>query len=129
MVEESKAPSTKRAINWGMNKFNKWLDKRAIVIDLKTVGEGRLNEVLRKFYAEVKNEKKGLLTPSALTGIRAAIHRAITVPPYERNVNIITDRVFLPANQMFIARCKLYYKTHNKNLSIKLQSKKRICCF
>ena len=70
MVEESKAQSTKRATSWGMNKFKKWLDKRAIVIDLKTVGEEQFNEVLRKFYAEVKNEKKGLLTPSALTGIR-----------------------------------------------------------
>ena len=114
IVEESKATNTKRVTNWGMNKFLKWINKRSIVVDLKTVPEERLNEIMRKFYAEVKNEKKGALTPSALTGIRAAIHRALTSPPFERSINIINDRAFMTANQMFIARCKLYYKTNNK---------------
>jgi len=44
-------------------------------------GFEKLNEVLRKFYAEVKTEKKGMLTPSALTGIRAALHRGILAAP------------------------------------------------
>ena len=55
-----------------------------------------------------------MLTPSALTGIRAAIHRALTAPPYVRILNIINDRAFMTANQMFTARCKLYYKNNNK---------------
>ena len=49
-----------------------------MAVELKTVPEERLNEILRKLYAEVKNEKTGTLTPTALTGIRAAIHRALT---------------------------------------------------
>jgi len=32
--------------------------------------------ILRKFFAEVKTEKGQALTPSALTGIRVAIHRS-----------------------------------------------------
>ena len=43
--------------------------------DLKTIDKKELNKILRKFYAEVKTEKGQALTPSALTGIRAAIHR------------------------------------------------------
>ena len=48
-----------------------------------------LNKILRKFYAEVKTEKGQALTPSALTGIRAAIHRHLTSAPLSRNVNIL----------------------------------------
>ena len=62
----------------------------------------------------MENAKKCMLTPSALTGIRAAINCALTSPPYERNVNIIAYRPFMTANQMFTARCKLYYKANNK---------------
>ena len=44
-------------------------------MDLKTVSAMDLSEILRKFFDEVKTEKGQALTPSALTGIRAAIHR------------------------------------------------------
>ena len=47
-------------------------------MDLKTVNASDLSEILRKFFAEVKIEKGQALTPSALTGIRAAIHRHLT---------------------------------------------------
>ena len=114
MVEASKPVTTKRSTCWGMNKFIKWMYKRNIVIDLKTVTAEKLNEVLRKFYAEVKSEKSGCLTPSALTGIRAAIQRALKGSPYNRNINIIADREFTRANHMFQARCKLYYKNNNR---------------
>jgi len=112
LVEESKPVNTKKCTNWGMNKFFIWLNKRNILVDLKTVTEEKLSEVLRKFYAEVKTEKKGMLTPSALTGIRAALHRGILAAPYEREFNLITDKSFIQANVMFNARCKLYYKAN-----------------
>ena len=90
------------------------MEKRSISVDLKTVDEIRLNEVLRKFFAEVKSDKKiKPLTPSALTGILAAISRTIKAPPYHRSLNIIADRAFTGANEMFKARCRLYYKANN----------------
>ena len=90
------------------------MEKRHISIDLKTVHETRLNEVLRKFYAEVKAEKKAKsLTPSALTGIRAALNRTIKHAPYNRCIDIIGDRAFIGANEMFKTRCRLYYKANN----------------
>ena len=114
IVEDSKASNTKKCTSWGMKKFVTWLQKRDFQIDFKTVSEERLNELLRKFYAEVKTEKKGMLTPSALTGIRAALHRTFTGSPYNRNFNILNDRTFKTSNDMFTARCKLYYKTNNR---------------
>ena len=78
IVEGVKPESTKKCTAWGINKLFKWAAKRSKNIDLKTISLADLNELLRKFYAEVKSEKKKMLSPSALTGIRAAIHRAIT---------------------------------------------------
>ena len=73
--QKAQAKSTKKATEWGLKKFDKWCEKRAIKVDLKTIDKKELNKILRKFYAEVKTEKGQALTPSALTRIRAAIHR------------------------------------------------------
>ena len=69
--------------------------------------------LLRKFYAEVKSEKGQPLTPSTLTGIRAAIHRQLTSAPISRSMNIMQDSEILLANKMFEAKCKLYTKEMN----------------
>ena len=75
-----------------------------------------LNGILRKCFAEMKtnnNNKKTDLTPGALTGIRAAIHRAITGQPISRSINILKDVEFTQANKMFEVVCKSYYKRGN----------------
>ena len=69
MVERSKPGNTKKSTSWGWTKLKKWMHKQNISnVDMKSVSEIRLNEILRKFYAEVKTEKKGALTPSACNG-------------------------------------------------------------
>ena len=82
-------------------------------MDLKTVSATDLSEILRKFFAEVKTEKGQALTPSALTGIRAAIHRHLTCAPLSRNINILQDSEFMSANKMFEAKAKLFTKENN----------------
>ena len=69
-----------------------------------------LSEILRKFFAEVKTEKGQALTPSVLTGIRAAIHHHLTCAPPSRNTNILQDSEFISANKMFEAKAKLFTK-------------------
>ena len=80
---------------------------------MKTIDKKELNKILRKFYAEIKTEKGQALTPSALTGIRAAIHRHLTSAPLSRNVNILQDSDFMSANKMFEAKAKLFTKEQN----------------
>ena len=70
---------------------------------IKTVSPTDLNEILLKFFAKVK-------TPSALTGIRAAIHRHLTCAPLSRNINILQDSESMSANKMFEAKSKLCYE-------------------
>ena len=52
--QKAQAKNTKRATEWGVKKFEKWCEKRKITVDLKTVSATDLSEILRKFFAEVK---------------------------------------------------------------------------
>ena len=61
----------------------------------------------------MKTEKGQALTPSALTGIRAAIHRHVTCASLSRNINILQDSEFISANKMFEAKAKLFTKEKN----------------
>ena len=115
LEENARPSSTVKSTEYGMKKFSDWLSRRDKCIDFHTVSAEDLNEILRKFYAEVKlSSKGGSMSPSTLTCIRAAIHRHITAAPFYRCLNIIKDREFSPANNMFIARCKLFFKSGNK---------------
>ena len=60
---------TKRATSWGIKKFEKRCDKRKLKVDTNCVTSVELNELLLKFYAEVKSEKGQPLIPSTLTGM------------------------------------------------------------
>ena len=114
IVNGVRPKNTERSTKWGMSKFIEWCDKRTITCDLNTVLPDEFANVLRRFYAELKTIKRELYSPSALTGIRSAIQRAISSPPYNRNFNIIADREFTVANKMFVAMCKMYTQEGNR---------------
>ena len=108
-----KAKNTKRTTECEVKKFEKWCEKRKITVHLKTVSPTDLGEFLRTFFAEVKIEKGQALTPSALTGVRAAIHRHLTCAPLSRNISILQDSKLMSANKMFEAKAKLFTKENN----------------
>ena len=114
-LEVSTQPeATKKITKWGVKTFSSWCEKRKISVDFGTVSVSSLAETLRKFYAEVKKQgTKDLLSPSAMVGVRAALHRTITTPPYSRNINIIRDLEFTRANQMFVSVTKKYQQEGN----------------
>ena len=112
MEISARPQSTANATKYGVKKFNDWLHKRHLECDFHSITSADLNNLLRRFYAEVKHAQRAKgksLTPSSLTGLRAALHRCITGAPYLRNFNIIKDSEFQPANKMFSTRCSLYY--------------------
>ena len=117
MEVPNKAPnpdSTDRNTIYGVKKFNEWLAKSGRQCDFATVSMEDLNAVLLKYYEGVGSSKPGKpLTPSTLTCLRAALHRHLTAAPFNRPFNIINDSAFQAANNMFIVRCKLYFKDGN----------------
>ena len=108
LVDETIPESTKRSTVWGTNVFKKWQTKRQLNIDFSTISAEELAGHLKKFYAELKKSNGDLYTPSALVGIRAAIHRALVNPPYMRNINILDGVEFIAANRVFLAKTKIY---------------------
>ena len=111
--QKAQAKNTKKATEWGVRKFKKWCKKRKISVDLKTVSPTDLSEILRTFYTDVKTEKDQALTPSALTGIRAAIHHHLTCAPLSRNINILQDSEFMSANKIFEEKANLFTEENN----------------
>ena len=95
--------------------------------NLKKVSPTALSKILRKFFAEGKTDKGQALTPSALTGIRAAIHHHLICAPLSRNNNILQDSEFMSANQMFEAKAKLFTKENNANQNTNRLFSKETC--
>ena len=113
-IEQSVKPeNTKKSTSWGVSVFGQWCYKRNLNIDLSTVVPEVLSDTLRRFFAEVKTKKGLPMTPSSLTCLRASLHRHLTQPPLNRRINIISDPLFITANNMFDSKQKLYRKTHN----------------
>ena len=76
LESRARAENRKRVTAWGPTNFEKWRDKRKIEVDLKIIIFSTLNEFVRN-YAKVKTENRKQLSPCALTGIRAALHRSL----------------------------------------------------
>ena len=62
--------------------------------------------LLRELYGSVRNKKGELYGKSSLINLRAALHRHITSPPYNRKFNILRDVEFQSANQVFMGVLK-----------------------
>ena len=66
-----------------------------------------LSQVLRRFYGEINNKNGNPYSKSALIGIRAGLNRHLQGPPTNRAINIVTDKLFLPANKVFTGRLRI----------------------
>ena len=103
IVDDVQPQSTERFTKWGVKILEAWLANRAIMCDFHSVSAEKLNTVLRwlyHVYGKLKKCQGDLFTSSALAGIRAAIHRYITSPPFNRSIDIIQDKEFMAANRM-----------------------------
>ena len=60
--------------------------EKGIICDCKNTTAEKLNDLLRKYYAEVKSKSKNCasLAPNTLTCLYNVIHRHITSAPFSR---------------------------------------------
>ena len=123
MEESAKADNTKRATKWGLNRFEEWKAKITIFFYWKTVSLKELNDILRKFYAEVKTKQGRTLSPSALTGIRASVHRFITSPPSNRAIDILKIPILFQPTTCFKLNASYITILDTLNQHTKMQSK------
>ena len=113
LVTNAVPASTYKSTKWGATVFMEWCLKRDVSVNMNNITSMELNDILRWFYAEAKTKSGCSYTPSAMTGIRAAIQRFMTMPPFNRSINLINDREFIPANKVFSAKLKKYVSDGN----------------
>ncbi|XP_052281887.1 uncharacterized protein LOC127879223 [Dreissena polymorpha] len=104
--ESVKCKSTKQSTKWAIKKFEDWLQKRNFNVDLESVSDDELAQILRKFYAEVRTNDGKIYSPGTLRGLREGIQRTIAGNPYNRAVNILTGTAFMLANRTQETMCK-----------------------
>ncbi|KAK3085003.1 hypothetical protein FSP39_022764 [Pinctada imbricata] len=74
-----------------------------------------LDDILRRFYAEVRNSQGELYSKSTFIGIRASINRHLRNPPHNKSISIMENKEFHKSNQMFLAVLKkLKQEGHDK---------------
>ena len=87
--------------------FSEWLVATGSSPDFESLNVTDLNGLLRKFYAEVRNQKGECYSKSAYSGLRAAINRHLSGAPYYKKFDIIRDCQFKAANSIFIGQLRL----------------------
>ena len=97
---------TVKQTNWSVKCFQTWCAQKNVIINLKTISKENLNQILRHFYATVRNAKGESYSVSSYAGLRAGINRYIN-DPLSRCWSVIGDGEFSSSNNaVFIAMMK-----------------------
>ncbi|XP_071837349.1 uncharacterized protein [Apostichopus japonicus] len=86
---------------WGVKLFKEWCTAKGKDSNFEVLLHEELNCLLRVFYAEVRNKDGKMYAKQSFVGLRAAIHRHLTGEPFCRQINVISDREFQGANNVF----------------------------
>ncbi|KAF3859119.1 hypothetical protein F7725_021518 [Dissostichus mawsoni] len=76
----------------------------------KTSTKQQLNNILRDFYATVRNGKGELYGLSSYIGLRAGLNRHINDPPLSLSWSVLKDTEFTTCNNVFIGVVKMLRK-------------------
>ncbi|CAC5383165.1 unnamed protein product [Mytilus coruscus] len=87
-------------------KLKSWLTENKYSSSFEELDETILNDRLCYFNGSLRTKQGTDCSKSALVGIRSAISRHITGPPYNREINIVTDKSFMPSNHLITGMMK-----------------------
>ena len=85
--------------------------------DFENLNPEVLATYLRRFYGEVRNRDGQVYCKGSLLAIRSAIFRFLTQPPNNVNYSIMTDSMFLAANNVLVGQSRLM-KATGKDVSV-----------
>lgn len=75
--------------------------KTGQAVDFENYEVPQLAESLRNFYGALRSKKGDFYSKSAYVSIRSSINRFLTSPLHNRPINIMKDREYMSANQVF----------------------------
>ncbi|PIK42410.1 hypothetical protein BSL78_20736 [Apostichopus japonicus] len=104
--EDRNEESTKKVTKWGVKLLKEWCQAKELTTDFEQLDVPELASLLRRFYGEVRKQDGSSYANKTYRGLRAAIHRHLTGAPYNRHVNIMRDKDFQSANNVYIGMMK-----------------------
>ncbi|XP_066913334.1 uncharacterized protein KIAA1958-like [Clytia hemisphaerica] len=103
LVLDKNSSNTKKATKSSYTLFKTYIEEKSILCDLQTVDKTGLNEILRKFYVEIRKKDGTKYSKSSLTAIRFGLQRKLN--ELRKDINIIDNKEFLASNEIFKAYC------------------------
>ena len=83
-----------------------WCIESGIDPNFETLPISDLCNTLRRFYGSVRKADGTTYSKSSINNIRAAIQRHLQSPPFSRQLNILQDKEFVSANNVFVGNLK-----------------------
>ncbi|XP_069459944.1 uncharacterized protein [Ambystoma mexicanum] len=97
---------TRLQTKWAVDLFKGWLKESKRDVAFENLSGENLCQLLRTFYAEVRNSKGEEYHIQSLVCVRAGINRYLNSPPFSRGINIMHDTTFTAANNVFLGIIK-----------------------
>ena len=108
LLKDKNSKNTDHSTNTSWKIFTDNLNAKSRIIDFENGSTIELNEILRKFYVEVRKLDGDNYKKKRLTTLRFRIQRRIH--ELRSNVDIINDGEFATSNEIFRAQCVLLKK-------------------
>ena len=102
ILDDKNSKNTKKATEASFNILCTYLKARKIEFNFTNVNKSELNDVLRKFYVEVRKQDGSYYFKASLVALRFRIQRRIK--ELDISINIIEDQEFFAANEVFKAQ-------------------------
>lgn len=101
ILEDKNRPNTKKATKTAVNVLREYLKEKELETNFEDFDKSFLNNVLRKFYVEVRKRDGDFYKKSALNSIRFALNRYLQTT---RKIDIINDPDFRLSDEVFRAQ-------------------------
>lgn len=92
---------------------SEWLIKTGRDPNFEEASKDVLAATLRIFYPSVKKPNGEMYQKQTLINLRSSINRHLSLPPYHKNWDLITDPAFKSANTVFNGNLRLQKKLGN----------------
>jgi biotin carboxyl carrier protein len=123
--EPERTGSKKTAYNekWGVKVLKAWAIENSLKSDFENCSPEELNDILMKFWAEVRKSNGDYYGRNSLFNLRAMINKHLKGKPYSVAFDIVTDERFRTSNERLEKQLKLLKGigrtiTHKQPISI-----------
>ena len=103
ILKEMNSLNTHRGTTVAWNQFESYLREKNIIVDAKTILKDELNDILKKFYVEVRKVDGGYYKKNTFNSIRFGLQRKFK--EFNSNMDIIANTNFAECNLVFKAQC------------------------